>query len=140
MLQSIIDGIVAALVDAFSLPVHTEMVEQGLEVPCFSIRAMNPEQKHFRGVRYFRQQLFVVHYFPSSDDWREETNTIIDRLFEVLEYITADGVLMRGTNMRTETSDNVLIFMVNYDLFVRKEMTPGEPMEILTQERSLADG
>ncbi len=140
MLQSIIDGIVAALDEAFGLPVHTEPVWQELEVPCFGVRAVNPEQRHYRGIRYFRQQLFAVHYFPQSEEWREEANTVIDQLFGVLEYITADGDLIRGTNMRTETSDDVLIFLVNYDMFVRLETTPSDLMETLTQERSLADG
>ena len=132
MLQSIIDGIVAALDDAFHLPVHTETVWQELEVPCFSVRAVSPEQRHYRGVRYFRQQMFAIHYFPQSEEWREEMNTIIDQLFLVLEYVTADGDQIRGTNMRTEISDDVLIFMVNYDMFVRLEAVPGDPMETLT--------
>lgn len=140
MLQSIINGIVSALDTAFQLPVHTETVWQELDVPCFSVRAVNPEQRHYRGVRYFRQQLFAVHYFPQNEEWREEMNTVIEKLFLTLEYITADGDLIRGTNMRTEISDDVLIFLVNYDMFVRLDAKPGDPMETLTQERSLADG
>lgn len=140
MINSIVDGIITALKQAYpTYDVYTESVEQGLEPPCFFVRPVSPEVKHYRGARYYRQHLFAVHFFPVTEDSRAEINEVIEKLFLHLEYITVDEEPMRGTNMRTEISDDVLIFFVNYDLFVYKGTQEMEPMEELI-ERSTANG
>lgn len=141
MINSITDGIIAALKQAYPThEVYTESVEQGLNPPCFFVRPVSPEVKHFMGKRYYRQHLFAVHFFPESENSREEINEVIEQLFQHLEQITVDEEPMRGTNMRTEISDDVLIFFVNYDLFVYKEQPPADLMTELTIERGLANG
>lgn len=141
MINSIVDGIIAAVKTAYpSCDVYTEQVEQGFEPPCFFVRPVNPEIKQFLGKRYYRQHLFAVHYFPALEDSRAEINTVIEKLYLYLEYITADGDPLRGTNMRTEISDDVLVFFVNYDLFVHKMNIETDPMEQLMIERSTANG
>ena len=47
-------------------------------------------------------------------------------MFECLELVTVDGDLCRGTDMSSETSDGVLSFFVNYDMFMYK-MQEGTP-------------
>lgn len=141
MINSIVDGIIAALKEAYpDHDVYTESVEQGLTPPCFFVRPVAPESKHFRGSRYYRQHLFAVHFFPVTEDSREEINAVIENLYLHLEYITVDGEPMRGTNMRAEISDDVMLFFVNYDLFVRKVTPEADPMEQLLIERSTANG
>ncbi|MCD8067764.1 MAG: hypothetical protein LUE87_02510 [Lachnospiraceae bacterium] len=54
---------------------------------------------------------------------------------DCLEWITVDGDLLRGTQMHYEIEDNVLLFFVNYDLFVFKEQEE-EAMEELTLDQS----
>lgn len=136
MIQSIIDGIVAALLDAFPnvTRVYMEQVKQGLKEPCFILQLLTPTNEQFLGNRYFRTNLFSVQYIPqSTTDAKAECNGIIDGLFEALEYITVGGDLQRGTGMRSEYFDGVLTFFVNYNMFVKIE-TELDPMETLTLE------
>lgn len=142
MINKILDGIVTALLGEFgsTYPVHTETVIQGLVSPCFSALCANPDQKHYLGKTYFRQHLFVVHYFPASDEVKAEINGVIDRLFQTLEYITVNGELLRGSGMRAESEDDVLTFMVNYNFYIRFEDQENDPMETLTIEGRPSDG
>ena len=85
------------------------------------------------GVRYYKGNLFCIHYFPCSDEPKAEINCVRERLFGALEYITVNDDLVRGSNMTAEADDeqNVLNFMVNYNFFVRKQLDESEPMENL---------
>ena len=128
MINKIIDGISVAINAEFGddYEIYTESVEQGLNEPCFSILCLNPTNEQFLGRRYFRKNQFCIHYFPQSEEKNKEINEVRERLFECLELITVDGDLCRGTNMSSETSDGVLSFFVNYDMFMYK-MQEGTP-------------
>lgn len=128
MINSIIDAISIALNSAFGegYEIYTESVEQGLKEPCFSIFCLNPTNRLFRGERYFRQNMFCIQYFPSTDEKGAECNDVSESLFDCLEYISVEGNLTRGTKMHGELVDWVLNFFINYDMFVYKvkETTP----------------
>ena len=128
MINKIIDGISVAINAEFGddYEIYTESVEQGLNEPCFSILCLNPTNEQFLGRRYFRKNQFCIHYFPQSEEKNKEINEVRERLFECLELITVDGDLCRGTNMSSETSDGVLSFFVNYNMFMYK-MQEGTP-------------
>ena len=134
MIQKIIDGIVAALLDVFpGVIVYTEQVKQGLKQPCFIIRDLTATSEQFFGNWYFRTNLFSVQYIPESvTDAKAECYRVNDMLFAALEYITVDGDLQRGTNMRGEYQDGVLTFLVNFNMFVYVEraMIPMEDLEV----------
>ena len=137
MIQSIIDGIVAALLGAFPnvAKVYPEEVKQGLKKPCFIIRDLSPTNDQFLGRRYYRTNLFTIQYIPESvTDAKAECYRVNDGLSEALEYITVDGDLQRGTNMRGEYFDGVLSFFVNFNMFVYVEQA-NEPMETLEPVR-----
>ena len=131
MINKIIDGISVAINSEFGDPyeIYTESIEQGLVEPCFSILCLNPSINQVLGKRYFRQNQFCIHYFPSSDEKRSECYTIAERLISCLEMITVDGDLVRGTDMKYEVVDNVLSFIVNYDMYVYKETVDEVSME-----------
>lgn len=135
MIQEIIDGAVAALLDAFpGIKVYTEQVKQGLEEPCFILRVISPTNEQFLGNRYYRTNLLSVQYFAESEtDAKAECYRVCDALFRVLEYVTVCGGPTRGTGMRGDVLDGVLTFTVNYNLFVRIK-TEFDPMEDLTVE------
>ena len=122
MINKIIDGISVAINSTFGEPyeIYTEAVEQGLKEPCFSILCLNPTFERVLGKRYFRNNLFCIHYFPSSNEKRAECSSVMETLLQTLETITVDGVLIRGTNMNAEISDGVLSFFVNYNRYVYK--------------------
>lgn len=123
MINKIIDGIIASLNKEFGddYEIYTEDIEQGLEEPCFSIVCINPNKNKFLGDKYFSKNQFCIHYFPKSEEKNNEINEVTDRLFDCLELITVDGDLCRGTNFKVETSDGVLCFFINYNLFVYKD-------------------
>ena len=128
MINKIIDGISVAINAEFGddYEIYTESVEQGLNEPCFSILCLNPTNEQFLGRRYFRKNQFCIDYFPKGEEKNKEINEVRERLFECLELVTVDGDLCRGTNMSSETSDGVLSFFVNYNMFMYK-MQEGTP-------------
>ena len=135
-INSIVDAIGAALNAGFGseCTVYAEEIKQGLSEPCFFISCINPTDRQFRGnsnrhyfsARYFRENRFCVQYLPSDEnDGREESYDKAERLFSVLEEITADGDILRGTNMSFEYVDGVLSFFVSYNFFVYKTKEPS---------------
>lgn len=129
--------------------IYTETVLQGFNTPCFFVMNTSNKSEQFMNRRYFKNNVFSVHYFPSMPkgevvDYDEvlenvdngpagiqvfentvlenskELNFIADRLFAVLEYICVNGELMRGTNMESSIQGGVLVFSVDYNVFVDK--------------------
>ena len=132
MINAIIDGISIKLNESFGdeYEIYTESVKQGLKNHCFIISCVNPTMEQFLGKRYFKTNMFCIHYFPSSAEPKNEINAVTEQLFLALEYITVDGDLIRGTKMRAETDDaGILNFFINYDLFVHKVEEEQPPME-----------
>ena len=109
--------------------IYTESIEQGLEEPCFFIVLLTSRQSQVVGKRYFREQPFDIHYFPSTKDANMEMHDVVDRLNDALEYITTiSGDLLRGTSINHEIVDGVLHFFVNYNFHVYKVTDPTDPM------------
>ena len=134
MTNGIVSGISRKLHDAFgdSYEIYTEQVKQGLKAPCFIISCVNIASMPIVGVRYLRQALFSVAYFPKSGTRvKAECLDVQERLFVTLEYIDADGDLLRGTGMGGQIVDGTLVFTVNYDMHLRKDIE-REPMETIT--------
>ena len=120
MISKIVDGICIALNAEFgdTYKIYTESIEQGLQEPCFSVLCVNPTNELFLGKKYFRQNLFCIQYFPSSNDKYEECMEVLERLYDCLEIISVGDDSQRGTQMHGEVVDGVLNFFVNYDMFV----------------------
>lgn len=139
MIDKIIDGICVAINDEFGdeYEIYTEEIKQGLKEPCFSVLCINPMIEQFLGKRYFRSNQFCIHYFPQTNEPRNENLSVIERLYNALENITIDGDLCRGTNMHAENVDDVLSFFVNYDMYVyrNKEETMMEDIKHNTTEK-----
>jgi hypothetical protein len=139
MINSLTEGISMALNKEFGddCTVFAEPVEQGLKEPCFFVFCISPVSRPFMGKRYLRTHKMCVQYFPEDTDRKyEECCETADRLFDCLEYITADGYLIRGTKMSTEIVDGILNFFVNYDFFVRKT-EHSEAMEEISENVDL---
>lgn len=134
MINNIIDGISIALNTEFGddYKIYTESVEQGLIEPCFSIVPVNPNNSQFMGKKYFRQNKFCIHYFPSSDEKVAECMNVLDRLYDCLEIIEVDAKETRGIKMTSEIDGGVLSFFVNYDMFMVKvdEQSQMESLDI----------
>lgn len=131
MINAITSGISVAIGEKFGdgYEIYTESIEQGLKEPCFSIVCINPTSNLFLGKRYFRTNQFCIHYFPHSNDKRSECMNVLETLYDILEWITVDGDLVRGSEMHGELSDGVLNFFVNYDMFIYKKGETEQVME-----------
>lgn len=138
MINKLIDGIAAALDKEFgdAYEIYTEDIEQGLTEPCFLITCVSPKSELFRGYRYYRENLFMVQYFPNGPDFRNESMAVQERLYLALESVMADGRVIFGSNMEGEYVDGVLHFKVSYNTFMDKAETV-DPMETLTQQINL---
>lgn len=134
-INSIIEAIGIALNKEFGddFTIYAEEIKQGFMEPCFFVSCINPTDRQFRGnsnshffaARYFRENRFCVQYFPSDpNNEREESYDKANRLFSALEEITADGDILRGTDMSFEYVDGILSFFVSYNFFVYKTREP----------------
>lgn len=141
MIQQVIDGVVAALHDCFGdeYPYYTDNTEQNLVPGSFSVICIRPNQTQFLGSRYYRNHPMCVYYFPKSTGDYSETNTMIEKLFSILEYITVSGDLVRGTNMNAHVEDGVLAFSVDYGFFVRKTNAEQDHMDNLEMREKVND-
>lgn len=130
MINKIISGISKAINEEFGddYEIYEEEIEQGLKEPCFSIVCVNPTNELFRQTRYFRQNQFCIHYFPSSKNKRTECQEVLERLYSALEYIEIEETFEKntiksktmGTKMNGEFDEGVLHFFINYDMYVNK--------------------
>lgn len=138
MIKAIIDGICLALNEEFGddYTIYTDGVKQGLEEPCFSIVPINPNNSQFLGSKYYRENLFCIHYFPESEEKVSECLDVLERLYDCLEIIEINSNKSLGINMNGEINDGVLSFFINYNLFVIKEKSEV-PMEDLELSQSV---
>lgn len=134
MIDSIISGISRALYDVFGYENFKDEISQDLEPPCFYISCINPKTKKYIGSRRLQKNSFVIQYFPESANApRGECYGVGEKMFECLEVISADGFLLRGTEMKFEFVDGVLHFFVDYNAFTRKT-EQKETMESLQSD------
>ena len=120
--------------------IYYDEIKQGFKEPCFFIATLQGEQKQIIGNRYFREHFFDIHYFPKSAcGITREVNEVVDKLLMVLEYISIDGDLIRGTKMKHEVHDDVLHFFINYDVFVKKVIEKGPLMMEYTQTQRIKE-
>ena len=146
MINSIIEAIAIALNGEFGddYRVYVERERQDLKEPCFFISCLNPTHTRILGRRYFRENSFVIQYFPQDRQReKEECNDTAERLNDCLEWITVkgdnvEGDPVMGSQMRYEIVDGVLNFFVHYNFFVvrpRTVETMGS-IEIFQSEKS----
>ena len=90
MINKITDAISEAIYDEFGdgHEIYTEEVEQGLQEPCFAIIPLNLTNDLYRNKRYYRKNPFCIHYFPSTNDKRNECNNcVFSFLFRISAFL-----------------------------------------------------
>lgn len=137
MIQEIITAISRRLKEEMpTAAVVTDMVEQGLQEPCFLIALLEPHRVPLIGQRWQQENLFDIQYLAFGAK-HPQLYAVAEELFAALEYIALpDGDLLRGTAMRFDVQDGVLHFFVTYTvlLYCRKEK---EKMAFLTIKEGL---
>ncbi len=127
MINSIISGISASIFEEFGegYEIYTERIEQGLNEPCFFISLLSQDSMQFFSSRYKKNNLFSIQYFPSTDETIAECNDVAQRLNNCLEWINANGDLIRGTNINSRMTDDVLHASVAYNYFAVSKSEDG---------------
>lgn len=135
MINEIVYGISQAIDNEFGATyrIYTEVVEQGLEAPCFFIACTSPISERYMGKRYQNQYAFCIQYVTESENRKLECNEVIERLQDCLEYINADGGLFYGNGMQSQYVEGILTFYVNYNFFTYKFKEEDRNKEVMNE-------
>lgn len=139
MINKIIVGISKKLYETFGseYTIYTENVEQNLQEPCFLIELVNSSRKKLPGSRYISTNQFDICYFSNASEQKNNLHNIANELFEALEYITLQNLdLLHATDMHYEIVDDVLHFLINYNMILRlqpQEINYMQEIEIHNQ-------
>ena len=82
------------------------------------VRCINPDVPRGLTGRRKATLLFIVQYFPESDEPKKEINTVYERLSECLDLIEVEGKMVRGTIECKDISDDVMSATAEYTLFL----------------------
>lgn len=109
---------------------YTESIEQGFNEPCFFVQLITQEQTQRLGNRYREVYSFDVMYFPSENgNENQECHNVSEELYELLEYITVDGDLIRGIKLNSRVQEKALHFFTDYPISIVREKAVEENME-----------
>jgi hypothetical protein len=117
------------------IPISGEEIKQNLKPPRFHVRLLEPAHTHELGRRYRRENPFLIRYFgPAGND---DLYAMAESLTEALSQITIQGRPVIGTNMRFQTVEGVLHFLVDY-AHLAWSPAPSDPLMVsLDQEGGL---
>lgn len=147
MIEEIIAGISSKIYETFGdeYEIHSDRIPQDLHEPCFIVLPLTHTQQSKLSnegyKRYYRRYPFNIQFYPKRNgDQYIENQLVAEKLYESLEYIQTDVGLLRGSNMRYSIEDKeVLSFVINYNLFVRK-IDEVPTMENLEENLMLQEG
>ena len=142
MINDIIIGISNAIYAEFGsdYEIYVDDVKQGLNEPCFFIKALNSTNNRYLGNRRKLTNPFVIQYFPKSNKPKTECNDVSDRLMNILDMITVDEDKILGSNMQCQVTDNVLTCTVNYNFFGYKNVAKEPTFEDIKVKGGLNNG
>lgn len=139
MLNDIINGISIKLNEEFgdTYTIYSEEVDQNFTEKSFFIDVLNPLIKPYVGDRHLRIHPFDIRFFPiENNHMNEQICDVADRLIQCLKYITVRGDLVRGINMQYTIVDDVLHFMVEYNIIVNYERNVDTMEDLKIDQRS----
>lgn len=138
MINKMYAGIAARLEELFSPRpiIYFDNLPQGFQAPCFFVKLIQAECKQKLWNRYEMKLDFDVMYYPESEqeDNVEELNSVAFKLIYGLEYVTLENAPLRGREISSRVTDDVLHFSISYEFFVTKEMPMSPLMEKLIQK------
>ena len=129
--KDILNGIANALHDNFTNhDIYIDNIKQGFNSPCFFIRALSFSNQKYIDKRYKYSNSFVVQYFPSNKvQEKSSCYDVGESLYNVLEFISCGtGSTIRAYDMHFEVIDDILMFYVNYNCFVIKNVSDEDSM------------
>lgn len=133
MIPEMMDGISRAIYSEFGegYEVYAKQdVSQGLETPCFFIRAAHHGLDKRIAGRYLLTALYMIRYFPKVDYDHYEIQGAAERLWACVELVDiGNGNYIRGGGMSHRTVDGVLQFSIAYKCFLTKEQAEEVMLE-----------
>lgn len=139
MINEIFNGISQKLNETFgdTYPIYSERIDQDFTEKCFFIDLLNPSIQPFVGERYLRSYPFDIRFFPEeNENQTAEICNVADQLCDCMRMIKVDGSWVRGKNMKFNIVDNVLHFMVDFNVIVRF-VDNVEVMEIISIDQKI---
>lgn len=130
MVNKLITGIAEAIRKEFPVvtyKIYTEKTEQGIQKPCFFILCVSQWHDAKLRDRFRLDASFDIHYFPQTGN--AENWDTAETLQSLLEWITIDSNLIRGSSINYKIEDGILHFFIDYNLNMRHKGETYEYME-----------
>ena len=139
VIEAVIYGMAAKMSEIFEdeskngeskYPIYPDGEEQNVEKPCFFIKYLTGNEKREIGLynKFYKRTLNFVIIGYTLDGDETILHEMLEGLYE-LEYITAtDGTLLRATNLHPEIDDGILHFLIDYEIFIKKDSDTTEKM------------
>lgn len=130
VINKIINAISQAIYQEFgeNYGIYSESVAEEVRKPYFYIYNTTHSLEAKLGNRYINKNTFMIQYFPSLTNAKEEIGNVIGQLEEVLEFIMIDNNLVHGSSMKSNTVDDVLNFQIEYNVHMLKKVEESERM------------
>lgn len=132
MLNEIIAAMVEAIMTLGTYKVYTSNVTESFDKPYFVLTVTNISQSRSLPDCVERTQTFILTYHPESED-ETELRTMTENLFELFEYISVRGNLIRGTNIVCKITNGTLQCTVEYNLRLKSSTIKEKMQEINTK-------
>lgn len=136
MVNDMYSALAEKLEETFDSPrIYSDSIPQCFRAPCFFINLMEASHELRLWNRYELNLDFDIIYYPEENRENNviEFNDIASKLLYSLEYVTLDKAPLRGRNIMFRVEDDILHFLVSYQIFVRKTAEKGPLMMDLTQ-------
>lgn len=117
-----------------NIRICNEEIKQGFEEPYFFIKVLNSSQNKELNGRYKKSVYFDIHYFANKGDINNDYLTMVDKLYELLEYIPICNDIYRATNMEHKVIDGVLHFFLQFNYKIFKQVEEVPKMKTLYKE------
>ena len=134
MVTEVIDGVAATLERTFGseYEIHRDLPKTTPSNPYFLVLAVSPSMQQTMGRRYQAVIPLEIRYISMTEENRNaELQRVGDQLFDALEYIQVNDILLRGTEMHYELKDDNLHFFLKYTLSLYRPVDNTSPMEQL---------
>ncbi|WP_442601747.1 phage tail terminator family protein [Paenibacillus sp. KN14-4R] len=129
---SIRDSVIKVMKTQFpTAGVYGEEMNQVFKNGDFFVKLLDGTHSRECGRRYKRSNLLDIYYYHENN---EQALKVAESLTEILEYITINGTLYRGTGIKYVFNANVLHFYVNYNYHLVKHEEESSKMTTLKQE------
>lgn len=114
------------------IPIHTDRIPQGLQLPCFFVRIVKTNLDPQMGNFYFLRNLLSITYMSDTRNLHVLEDVRFKMLFALRQIPTLKGV--EGYNLQAEIQGSDIVLFGNYDLFVEMVEEKEPYMRVLNDD------